>query len=132
MSEIMILLLIRAITGIAVCLLYRYGFMAIQIKRAVLYIGIPNGARFSSCTGFVKRILRLKSGKTYRITFEPDLTDGDISAEIYDVSKQTAVRLNSEVREGCIHAEKGKRYYLMIRFRSATGSYVLRYSDCKE
>ena len=74
----------------------------------------------------------MKSGKTYRITFEPDLTDGDISAEIYDMLKQTAVRLNSEVREGCIHAEKGKRYYLVIRFRSATGSYVLRYSDCKE
>ena len=58
--------------------------------------------------------------------------DGDISAEIYDMLKQTAVRLNSEVREGCIHAEKGKRYYLVIRFRSATGGYVLRYSDCKE
>ena len=132
MSKIMILLLVGIITGIAVCFLYRYGFMAIQIKRAVLYIGVPNGARFSSCTGFTKRSLRLKSGKTYRITFEPDLTDGDISAEIYDASKQTAVRLNSEVREGCIHAEKGKRYYLVIRFRSATGSYVLRYSDCKE
>ena len=132
MSEIMILLLVGVITGIAVCLLYRYGFMAIQIKRAVLYIGLPNGARFSSCTGFTKRIVRFKSGKTYQITFEPDLTDGDISAEIYDVSKQTAVRLNSEIREGCIHAEKGKRYYLMIRFQSATGSYILEYSDYKE
>ena len=132
MSEIMILLLVGVITGIAVCLLYRYGFMAIQIKRAVLYIGVSNGARFSSCTGFAKRVLRLKSGKTYQITFEPDLTDGDISAEIYDAPKQTTVRLNSEIREGCIRAEKGKRYYLMIRFQSATGSYVLRCSDCKE
>lgn len=132
MNKMMILLLAGIIVGIVVCFLYRYGFMTIQMKRAVLYIGLPNGARFSSCTGFAKRVLRLKSGKTYRITFEPALTDGDISAEIYDASKQTAVRLNSEISEGCIHAEKGKRYYLVIRFQSATGSYTFRYNDHKE
>ncbi len=109
--------------------LYSAGLMSIQSKRAVLFLGSVSGksARFSSCTGCIKRILRFRDSRSYRIFFNLELAGGDASAEILDSAKRTVLRLDSLVRSGSISVEKGKRYYLVLRFRSATGSYTLNW-----
>lgn len=115
------------ILGIIFYLLYINGFLTVQSKRAVLYVGSlkGNSARFSSCTGYTKRVIRFKESKVYCVGFDSKLIGGDVSAEILDSTKHTVIYLNLNTPNGNIHAEKGKRYYLVVRFHSATGSYTL-------
>ena len=126
MVKVIILFLI---IGMVFYLLYINGFLTIQSKRAVLYIGSirGNSARFSSCTGHTKRIIKFKDSKTYRVVFEPVVADGSISIEILDSAKQQIICLDTINRSGNIYAEKGKRYYLLVRFKSATGRYTLNW-----
>ena len=123
MGKTIILILI---IGIVFYLLYINGFLSIQSKRAILYIGSlkGNSARFSSCTGYSKRVIRFRDSRAYFVVFDSDLTKGDVSVEIVNSAKQTMICLNSSIPNGIINVEKGKRYYLLIRFQSATGRYT--------
>ena len=47
--------------------------------------------------------------------------------ELLDASKKRVMFLK-ENRRGAVSVEADKRYYLMIRFESATGSYQLDWS----
>lgn len=120
-------LLLVVLLGIALYALYLGGFMTLQSKRAVLYVGSlkGNSARFSSCTGYSKRILRFRESRPYLVDFNCSLTGGDVTAEILDSDKETVVSLPCGTQSASIAVQKGKRYYLVIRFRSATGSYTL-------
>ena len=120
-------IMILVIVAISAYLLYINGFLTIQAKRAVLYVGSPGGtkARFSACTGYLKRIVRFKDSAAYRIVLDSELTAGDISVEFLDLAKQPVLRLNGSTRNGIVNAEKRKRYYLVVRFQSAAGSYTL-------
>lgn len=113
--------------GIVFYLLYINGFLAAQSKMAVLYIGSlrGNNAKFSSCTGYTKRVIRFKDSRTYHIVFDSELTRGSVSVEILNSVKQTIICLRSNTVSGNIDVERGKRYYLVVRFQSATGSYTL-------
>ena len=124
MVKIIVLLFV---IGVVFYLLYINGFLTIQSKRALLYIGSLKGnkARFSSCTGHTKKIIKFNDSKTYNIVFEPDLTGGSVSIEILDSAKQPIISLDTNTRIGNVYVEKGKRYYLIVRFKSATGSYTL-------
>ena len=115
------------IIGIVFYLLYINGFLAIQSKRAILYVGSlkGNSARFSSCTGYSKRVIRFRDSRAYFVVFDSDLTKGDVLVEILNSAKQTVVCLNCNTPNGRINVEKGKRYYLLIHFQSATGRYTL-------
>nr|MDE7297452.1 hypothetical protein [Lachnospiraceae bacterium] len=61
-------------------LLYINGWMIINAKRAVMYIGSRRGnqATFSSCTGYIKRVVRFRESRTYHFTFEPELSAGEV------------------------------------------------------
>lgn len=124
MGKTIILLLI---IGVVFYLLYINGFLTVQSRRAILYVGSlkGNSARFSSCTGYSKRVIRFRDSRTYCVFFDSELTKGDISAEILNPAKQTVVCLNCNTPTGRINVEKGKRYYLLIHFQSATGRYTL-------
>lgn len=127
MVKVIILLLI---IGMVFYLLYINGVLTIQSKRALLYIGSLKGdkARFSSCTGHTKRVVKFKDSKIYKIVFEPDLTGGSVSIEILDRTKRLILCLDNNNRNGSIHTAKGQRYYLVVNFRSATGSYKLNWN----
>ena len=127
MGKAIILLLI---IGIVFYLLYINGFLTVQTKRAILYVGSlkGNSARFSSCTGYSKRVIRFRDSRTYCVFFDSELIKGNVSVEILNSAKQTVVCLNSNIPNGSINVEKGKKYYLLIRFQSATGSYTLSWN----
>lgn len=122
-------IIILFIIGIAFYLLYINGISAIQSKRAILYIGSMSGnrAKFVSCTGYTKRIIRFKENKTYSMVLNTELSAGKLSITILDSEKNPLFSLNKDIKNGVIYAEKGKRYYLIVRFKSATGNYTLKW-----
>lgn len=119
-------LLIIILVGIFV-FLYNQGYMVINSKSAVSFIGSTRGnsARFTSCSGYMKRIVRFKADGTYTFILDADLSKGDMSVELLDSTKQKIMQLNCANRSASITVEKKKKYYLVINFRSATGRYAL-------
>lgn len=121
MVKIFILL---AFIGILSYLLYINGYMVISSKRAFMFLGSKRGKRamFSSCTGYIKRVVKFKESKVYNINFKLELEKGEVVLELLDAKKQVILSLNkSECSK--IKVESRQRYYMILRFKSATGSY---------
>mgnify|MGYP003292195590 CR=1 FL=1 len=110
--------------GILSYLLYINGYMVVTSKRAFMFLGSKRGkkALFSSCTGYIKRGVKFKESKPYHIDFKSELEKGEVTLELLDAKKQILLSLNgSEASE--IKVENGQRYYMIIRFKSASGNY---------
>ena len=121
MEEMIFLL---CLIGILSYLLYINGYMVVASKRAFMFLGSKRGkkAMFSSCTGYVKRVIKFKESKVYPVDFKLELEKGEVTLEILDAKKQSVLTLNdSQISE--IEVVSGQRYYMVLRFRSASGSY---------
>ena len=108
-------------------LLYINGYLVINAKRALIYIGSMGGrkATFTSCTGYTKRVVKFKESKDIHFHFDLELTKGDVTMELLDESKQCILQLDHTNQHARIHIETKKRYYLVFRFKSASGRYLL-------
>lgn len=125
----------KIIAAVAVCaalyLLWANGYMVTQAKRALKYVEWGKGKRasFSACSGFTRRRVRFAESRTYRFAFTAELSKGEVSAELLDADKQTLLRLSADAPEGELDLSRGSRYYLVVRFRSATGQYWLSWDE---
>jgi len=124
MMKMVLLVLLMAVLFYG---LYQSGYMFINSKSAVSYIGSQSGnaARFTACNGSIKRILRFKADGSYRYSLNAELSAGDLSVELLDASRRRLLLLDRANPSGHIQAQKGKKYYLVVRFQSATGRYQL-------
>ena len=115
------------VLGAGFYLLYSNGYLAMASKRAVMYVGSKRGkaAKFSSCSGYTKRIIKVQETKQYRFSFDCNLTAGTVLVEVLDASKKSILTLDETRRCADVDLEKGKRYDLIVRFKSASGDYVL-------
>ena len=115
------------VMGVGFYLLYSNGFLVMNSKRAVMYAGSKRGkaAKFSSCSGYTKRIIKVQETKQYRFSLDCNLTAGTILVEVLDASKKPILSLDETHRCAAVDMEKGKRYDLIVRFKSASGDYVL-------
>ena len=115
------------VLGVALYMLYSNGYLAMASKRAVMYVGSKRGkaAKFSSCSGYTKRIIKVQETKQYRFSLECNLTAGTVLVEVLDASKKPILSLDETNRCAAVDMEKGKRYDLIVRFKSASGDYVL-------
>ena len=115
------------VLGAGFYLLYSNGYLAMASKRAVMYVGSKRGkaAKFSSCSGYTKRIIKVQETKQYRFSLDCNLTAGTILVEVLDASKKMILTLDETRRCADVDLEKGKRYDLIVRFKSASGDYVL-------
>ena len=115
------------VLGVAFYLLYSNGYLAMASKRAVMYVGSKRGkaAKFSSCSGYTKRIIKVQETKQYQFSFDCNLTAGTVLVEVLDASKKTILSLDETHRCAAVDMEKGKRYDLIVRFKAASGDYVL-------
>ena len=115
------------VLGVAFYLLYSNGYLAMASKRAVMYVGSKRGkaAKFSSCSGYTKRIIKVQETKQYSFSLDCNLTAGTILVEVLDTSKKPILSLDETHRCAAVDMEKGKRYNLIVRFKSASGDYVL-------
>ena len=115
------------VLGVALYMLYSNGYLAMASKRAVMYVGSKRGkaAKFSSCSGYTKRIIKVQETKQYRFSLDCNLTAGTVLVEVLDASKKPILSLDETHRCAAVDMEKGKRYNLIVRFKSASGDYVL-------
>ncbi len=130
--------MVGAVCGVAVVVilfyvLYIYGYMVISAKRAMKFIGSIRGydsckATFTSCDGYMKRVMRFEENKTYCFKLRTELTKGEVSVEILDSNKQKILELNSVHQSERIDVYKGERYYMVFRFQMASGKYELKWN----
>ena len=109
--------------------MYRSGMIAVKSKRAMMFMGSMRGekARFSGCTGYVKRCFPVRESRSYRFDMDLQLSRGEVWLELLDGKKETLLRLDSQNSSGEVALERGERYRLVIRYRGASGSHHLTY-----
>ena len=99
-----------------------------------MFIGSLRGkkATFTSCNGYMKKIVKLKADYKYRLSLNTKLTNGRMTVELIDRDKQRIMQLNEFISQKDISVKKSGRYTLILRFFSATGSYELNWNqiDC--
>lgn len=127
MSKTVLLLLAL---GCVLYLLYINGYLVTNMKKAVMYIETRRGthATFSACTGYTKRMVRFKESRPYHFTLSSELTKGELSVELLHSKKHQIMFLNGNQRNADLAIDKNKRYYLVVRFHSATGNYDLHWN----
>ena len=113
--------------GTAFYLLYINGFVVINAKRAVLYFGFMGGrkATFTSCTGYTKRVIKFDTGGPMNFDFHLELSKGEVVMELLDSTKQCVLKLDRTNPRATLSVDAPKRYYLVFRFQSASGNYLL-------
>ena len=120
------ILLLAALTAVFL-ILYDQGYMVINSKTAASYIGSPRGtgARFTSCSGSIKRIVRFKADGTYTFLLNAELSKGDMSVELQNSAREPVMHLDPAHPTATVAVEQKKKYYLITRFQTATGSFSL-------
>ena len=117
--------------GVLFYVLYDRGYMPVKSMSAIHFIGNMGAgtnkasAAFGSATGQIKRVLRFKESKPYEFTFKGKISKGTVKACVLESNKIPELVLDNECPVGTIHAVKGQRYYLVIRFQNAAGEYTL-------
>lgn len=127
MVEVVLLIILTVVMLGIFVFLYDQGYMIVKSTSAVVFIGSARGysARFTSCSGYIKRIVRFKDDGTYTFILDADLSKGDMSVELLDSAKQRIMQLNCANRSASVTVDKKKKYYLIFNFKSATGRYAL-------
>ena len=111
---------------LALYLLYELGLIALQRKRAMLFTSSINGSRakFSSCTGTITRIIRIKESGNHEISFRKSSEKGSICISLFDHNGNTLIS-NGEDETYCVCLSAGKRYKLCVQMEKATGNYEI-------
>ena len=127
MVEVVLLIILAVVMLGIFMFLYSQGYMVFKSISAVTFVGSTKGnsASFSSCSGYMKRVIKFKEDGTYTFVLDAELSKGDMSIELIDSTKLKIMQLNCSNRSASITVEKMKKYYLIINFRSATGRYAL-------
>ena len=120
--------------GVLLYVLYDRGYLPVKSMSAIHFIGNMGtgtnkaSAAFGSATGQIRRVLRFKESKPYEFTFKGKISKGTVEACVLESNKIPELVLNDECPSGTIHAVKGQRYYLVIRFQNASGEYTLTWN----
>ena len=127
MDKIITPIALLVIMGIAFYFLYINGYLVTNAKRAVMYIGSLGGrkATFTFCTGYTKRVIKFRESGSVHFNLELEITKGEVTMELLDATKQCILQLGNTQRSSVIHIDAKKRYFLVFRFKSASGSYLL-------
>jgi len=118
--------------GLGMYWLYLNGYLYVQNKRAVTFIGsMPAkdrfAASFTSCTGTVYRVIKCREAGMYRFSYEGQTSRGTVCAQVLNGAKLPLLTLDETTRTGRLMLEPKQRYYLMLRFASASGDCKLRW-----
>ena len=127
MAEVVLLIILAVVMLGIFAFLYNQGYMVTKSISAVTFIGSTKGnsARFSSCSGYMKRVIKFKEDGIYTFLLDAELSKGDISIVLIDSTNQKIMQLDCSNQSASVTVEKNKKYYLVINFRAATGRYVL-------
>lgn len=117
--------------GVLLYVLYDRGYLPVKSMRAIHFIGNMGAgtnrasAAFGSATGQIRRVLRFKESKPYEFIFKGKISKGTVQVCVLESNKIPELVLDNDCPSGIVHAVKGQKYYLVIRFQNATGEYTL-------
>ena len=123
--------IILVVLGVLLYVLYERGYLPVKSMRSIHFIGNMGAgtnkasAAFGSATGQIRRVLRFKESKSYEFTFKGKISKGTVQAYVLESNKIPELILDDDCPSGIVHAVKGQRYYLVIRFQNAAGEYTL-------
>ena len=123
--------IILVVLGVLLYVLYERGYLPVKSMSSIHFIGNMGAgtnkasAAFGSATGQIRRVLRFKESKSYEFTFKGKISKGTVQAYVLESNKIPELVLDNDCPSGIIHAVKGQRYYLVIRFQNASGEYTL-------
>lgn len=132
--ELIFVLITIFLIGVLLYTLYICGFMVINAKSAVLFIGsakrVKNswGATFQSCNGYIKKVIRFKEEGENTFSFENNITKGLVTAELQDVHKKPVLLLDCNNTAARVNVKRKSRYYLILRFTNADGKCELSWN----
>lgn len=121
MNAVMIILLLL----LALFVLYQCGLITFDIKRSTVYIAtqLCSRARYRSCTGTVRRILRFREAKDVSFSLNASLEKGTVTVEISGGAQH--LLLDAENSSGTLSVRPGVKYTQVIRFSDATGEHTI-------
>lgn len=110
---------------------YFLGIAITKRIRAILFMFQPgkNGDRavLEACTGWVRHMGRFYESKTYEFVLDAQLSKGDVEVLLLDKKKQPLLKLSKEFPSRAINLDGNNRYYLLWKFKSASGKCELRW-----
>jgi len=109
------------------------GYLIKSRKTATLFVGSFRQKqrcriKFKSCNGYIKKVIKIKESRNYKFTFNSNITNGYVIAEIWDVNKKVLLQLDKNNPESAIKLEKNYRYYLVLRFIMSDGEIDLTWN----
>lgn len=105
--------------GILFYILYMQGLMVINTKQAVMFMGSIRGrsnckARFTMCSGSMKRVIRFEDSRTYNFSLKHELQNGEMAVKILDSSKQPVITLDSNNIKARLNADKNIIWFFCL------------------
>lgn len=123
-------IIVLAVVGSIIFILYSNGYIMLQNKKALMFVGKNNfsdkrcSARFSACTGRFKRVIRLKENRTYTFSLNCAIDNGEAKFTIKNSDKKDILVLDAENNTGTVDAVNEK-FFLEIELYKAYGRYEL-------
>lgn len=112
-------------------LLFELGWLPVSIKRSSTFVGSMGRrceASFTSTTGKLFRVLRFRESRSYSFCLTARVQQGEMAVQILDRQRIPVLTLTPASPNGVFAARAGEKYYLVIRFQNASGSYQLDWS----
>ena len=124
-------LILAALIGALICLLYRQGFAVTKRISAVLFVFCPgkqaDSISLNSCTGWVRHAGCFRQDWTYKFCLDCQLSAGSAEVALLDRQKRELLRLNQDNCAGEIELSGKARYCLRWEFKNATGTCKLHW-----
>lgn len=116
---------------------YRNGYGVVNRKSALFYMCFPRWGKrknaieekFSSCNGYVKRVIRLSPRKRYQFVFTSSTTKGTVFVEIYGRKNELIAQLSGKQPCTVISTEKCTRFPVVTKFIKADGVCKLAWKE---
>lgn len=127
-------LLLLACMGVFLSVLYDRGYLAVQSKRALMFVGSMGfggdacHARFSGCTGWLRRNVRFRGTEPVEFVLSASLSKGTVQALVLERQKRAVLVLDPACPRGTLRPVEKMRYQLVIRLDHADGEYRLEWN----
>ncbi len=116
-------------------LLYLMELMPVRGGTRVGFIGSLCGSRthcnavFTRCSGYMRRVVRLQGGRTYRFEMKGNISSGHLTAILWDKKCQSRLLELALGESGTVEVPATERCRLELRFASASGNFVLLWEE---